>query len=204
MPYAGDPNDYRTMAAAMQSMAGDPAGQQTPGMTPPPMLTGSGPITPPQTTRGSMANAGLGSTGGDAANTANMTGDGGATQQLVMIVQQLAQMLGRPPSQQEVEAYLHAAGAGDPAADLSAPALDLPDVGELIVQLERRVDHVGIFGRRRIRFAPAAAFQQLQHRNASPLNLDQLGQCLVAFVGQPCQQYLEIVVLDPPRHGISS
>jgi hypothetical protein len=129
MPYAGDPNDYRTMAAAMQSLAGAPAGQQqTPGMTPPPMLTGQGPITPPQTTRGSMANAGLGSTGGDAANTANMTGDGGATQQLVMIVQQLAQMLGRPPSQQEVEAYLQQLQGPHPGAMGAQVSSGMPPV----------------------------------------------------------------------------
>ena len=104
--YSGSAPDFRTMAQAMQSMAGSPAGQQTPGMTPPPMLTGAGPITPPQTTRGSMANAALGSTGGDMANTANMTGDGGATQQLVMLVQMLTQQLGRPPTRDELMAYM--------------------------------------------------------------------------------------------------
>ena len=104
MVYAGIP-DYRTMATAMQSLAGAPAGQRLPGVTPPPQLTGSGPITPPQTTRGSVENAAVGSTGGDQANTANMTGDGGATMQLVALEQRLAQMLGRPPTREEIGAY---------------------------------------------------------------------------------------------------
>lgn len=115
MPYVGDPSDFRTMAAAMQSLAGNPAGMRPAGQAPMPQLTGSGPITPPQTTRGSMTNAAVGSTGGDMTNTGNETG-GGATQQLAMLVQQLTQMLGRPPTQEEIGAYLQQLQGPHPGA----------------------------------------------------------------------------------------
>jgi hypothetical protein len=104
------------MASAMQSLAGSPAGMQPIGTPPYPMLSGQGPITPPQTTRGSMANAALGSTGGDQANTANITGDGGASMQLVQLVQMLAAQLGRPPTREEVAAFLQQLQGPHPGA----------------------------------------------------------------------------------------
>jgi hypothetical protein len=122
--YSGGMPDYSTMAAAMQSLAGNPAGQVPPSVTPPPMLSGQGPITPPQTTRGSMANAGVGSTGGDMANTANQTGDGGSTMQLVQLVQMLSAQLGRPPTREEIIAVIRQLqGAGNPGAmDMQMPS----------------------------------------------------------------------------------
>jgi hypothetical protein len=111
------------MASTMQGMTGNPTGQQMPGMTPGPMLSGAGPITPPQTTRGSMANAGVGSTGGDMANTAQQTGDGGAAMQIMQLVQMLTQMLGRPPSRDELAAYIQQMqGPAPGGASMQAPS----------------------------------------------------------------------------------
>jgi hypothetical protein len=123
--YSGSAPDFRTMASAMQSLSGNPAGMTEPGTPPYPMLSGQGPITPSQTTRGSMANAGVGSTGGDMANTANQTGDGGSTMQLVQLVQMLSAQLGRPPTREEIIAVIRQmqGSTGNPGAmDMQMPS----------------------------------------------------------------------------------
>lgn len=119
--YAGIP-DYRTMATAMQSLAGAPAGQRLPGVTPPPQLSGSGPITPPNGVRGSADNAAVGSTGGDAT-----TGED-PTLQLVALVQRLAQMLGRPPTREEIAAYLGQMTGPHPGAMGTQTSSGMPPV----------------------------------------------------------------------------
>jgi hypothetical protein len=129
--------DYRAMAGAMQTMANPGVQQQTPGISPQASLAGSGRVTMPTPPGGINApgGAGGGSTGiGDTMPASGIPAPGGGGQDTIMrIVQSLTQMLGRPPTPQEVRAVVQQvmSGGAPSVQPMQSPAVPGPSMGPL-------------------------------------------------------------------------